>query len=212
MKIMVLAFLLTASSSAVFAQTTAEDFQKAGDLKSWKAYGKDATPEAADAAIVDYDSAIRLKVDYHEAYNGRANMKLQKGELDGALSDYSKAIEFGPTVGSYYSNRAKLREKMADIKGALADSSKAISLAKGKSPSYLSLVYLSRGEIRLNNKDYAGAIVDLDKSLEVKPDYYAARGLRAKAYRALGKNTLADADEKIYEDEGRKFEEKLFGK
>ena len=212
MRIMVLAFLLAASASAAFAQTTAEDFNDAGDVKSFKAYGKDATPEAADAAIADFDSAIRLKADYHKAYNGRANVKLQKGDLDGALSDYSKAIEFGPTVGAYYSNRASIREKMADVKGALADASKAISLTKSTSPSTLSRVYLFRGRIRHNSKDHAGAIVDFNKALEVKPDYFAVRGSRAEAYRALGKNKLADADEKIYEEEGRKFEEKLFGK
>lgn len=204
MKIMVLALLLISASSAAFAQTTAEDFYKAGDLKYWKVATKEAPPEAADAAIVDYDSAIRLKADYPEAYNGRANVKFQKGDLDGALSDYSKAIEFSSATAVYYANRASLREKMKDIKGALSDSGRELALSKVKYRAYL-----NRGRIRLGSKDYAGAIADFNKSLELKPGFLGAHASRAEAYRALGKNDLAAADEKMVEEGDRKWEEKL---
>lgn len=207
MKLMILACLLMSFSSPVLAQTTAEEYYDQASVKMLESYGKAERPAVIDAAIAGFDRAIQLKADYHDAYNFRANMKLEKGDLDGALSDYSKAIEFSSTTASYYTNRASVRAKMKDLKGSFADYDKALALRPINEHAYL-----ERGEIRLNNKDYAGALVDFNKALELKPGFFAVRRRRAEAYRALGENKLADADEKIYKEEGDKFMEKLFGK
>lgn len=183
----------------VYAQTTAEEFNDRALMKAIR-----GDPGDLESGIEDASTAIKLKPDYHEAYNQRANLKLSKGDLDGALADYTKAIQFGPSVANYYANRAAIREKKKDIAGALADSGKAITLAPKNHHNYY-----ERGKIQLRNKSYAAAILDFDKTLVIKPDYFAVRKSRAEAYRALGKNKQADDDEKIYAEESRKFFEKL---
>lgn len=195
--LLMLSILFIAPSG--FAQTSAEEYKDQAFMKAIR-----GLPGDIDSGIEDASMAIKLKPDYHEAYNQRANLKLNKDDLDGALADYSKAIQFGPTVANYYANRAAVREKKKDIPGALADSGKAIALAPKNHHNYY-----ERGKIQLRNKNYAAAILDFDKTLVLSPDYFAARKLRAEAYRALGKNKEADADEKIYTEESKKFFENL---
>lgn len=186
------------------AQTTAEQYYEQGSVKSLKAYGKDGGPAAADAAIADLDAAIKLKPAYHEAFNLRANMKLEKGDLEGALADYSKAIALSPKTASYYTNRAQAREKKMDAKGALADMAEVLKLRPKDERAYM-----NRGDFRLNAKDYPGALKDFDKALELKPSFFAVRRRRAAAYRALGKTEAAEAEEKAYKDESEKFLERF---
>ena len=52
-----------------------------------------------DAAITDYDSAIRLKPDLAQAYNNRGFAFGGKGELDRTFSDYKKAAALGDADG-----------------------------------------------------------------------------------------------------------------
>ncbi|MSU46827.1 MAG: hypothetical protein EXS42_06830 [Lacunisphaera sp.] len=68
---------------------------------------------------------------------------------------------------------------------------------------------MKRGEIRLMQKDPAGALTDFNLTLEVKSDYFVVLRRRAEAYRALGQSSLAEADEKKYAAEAKKFMERL---
>ncbi len=199
MKTILLMLSVVFFAPSAFAQTTAEEYNDQAFMKAIR-----GLPGDIDSGIADASMAIKLKPEYHEAYNQRANLKLSKDDLDGALADYTKAIQYGPKVASYYANRAAVLEKKKDIIGALVDSSKAIALAPKNHHNYY-----ERGKIKLRSKDYAGAILDFDKTLLIKPDYFAVRKSRAEAYRAIGKNKQADEDEKIYEEESKKFFEKL---
>lgn len=203
MRMIFLAGLLLAAATGSFAQT-AEEFYNEGSRKSFKSYGKEGGAAVADEAIVDLDQAIKLKADYHDAYNLRANMKIQTEDFAGAIDDYSKAIQFSSMTAAYYTNRAHAREKNKDVKGALADMKTVIKLTPKESRAYM-----NRGEIKLNAGDHAGALIDLNKALELKPDFFAILRRRAAVYRALGKNDLAEADEKIYKEESDKFMERL---
>ena len=199
MKTILLMFAVVFFAPSLSAQTTAEEYNDQAFMKAIR-----GQPGDVDSGIADASIAINLKPDFHEAYNQRANLKLSKDDLDGALADYSKAIQYDPNVANYYANRAAVLEKKKDIIGALVDSSKSIALAPRNHHNYF-----ERGKIKLRSKDYAGAIRDFDQTLVIKPDYFAVRKSRAEAYRALGKNKQADKDEKIYEEESKKFFDKL---
>ncbi len=93
MRTIIVAWLMLAAATASSAQTSAKEFFDSGHKKSFEAYGKDATPEAADAAIADFNEAIKLQADHHEAYNFRANMKFHKNDL--AETDEKIAKEEG---------------------------------------------------------------------------------------------------------------------
>lgn len=203
MKTKLLGLLLVSFATSAFAQTTAQEYYDRGRTKSISKNSSEI-----DAALADLSMAIKLKPDYHEAYNQRANTKLLgKGDLDGALADYTKAIELNPKTielnpifAAYYTNRANIRAKLKDFTGALADCDKAIELSPESFRHYL-----DRGTIRLEQKDYPGAIEDFTKAREVAPNNFAALKPRAEAYRALGQITLAEADEKKYAEELKKI-------
>lgn len=202
MKIALIACLLLTAVSAR-AQTAEELFDRAS-VNSLKAYSADGGPAAAGAAIADLDAAIKLKPGYHDAYNLRANVKLEKGDLDGALADYSKAIALSPKTAGYYTNRAKLLVRRKDAKGALADMAKVLALRPKDERAYM-----DRGEIKMGARDYAGALKDFDKSLALKPDFLPVRRRRAEAYRALGKTALAAEDDRLYKEQSEKFLERF---
>jgi len=204
MKILLLAGLLFPFSSSVNAQTTAEEFFKEGQRKSIQSYGKEGGPAVVDAAIADLSRAIKLKPDYHDAYNFRGNMKAAKGDLEGAADDYSKAIELSTATAAYYGNRASVLKKKGDIKGALADRKTVIKLRPKDGRGYM-----ERGELLVELEDYKGALADFDKGIALAPELYVIRQKRAKAYRALGQKDLADADEKRFAEEKAAFFEKL---
>lgn len=204
MKNLILAALLPAFTSSVNAQTTAEDFYKQGERKAFASYGQDAGPAVREAAIADLSRAIELKPGYHDAYNFRGNMKLEKGDLDGAVADYTLAIEFSSATTAYYANRASALRKKGDLKAALADRKTVIKLRPKDGRGYM-----ERGELLFELKDHKGAVADFGKGIELAPDLFVIRQKRAKAYRALGRNDLADADEKAYEEKKAAFFEKL---
>lgn len=202
MKTKLLGLLLVSFTSSAFAQTTAQEyFDRGRSSLSNKS-------DEIDAAIADLSMAIKLKPDYHEAYNMRGILKTNnKGDLDGALADYTKAIELNPNPSSYstyYTNRADIRAKLKDFTGALADCDKAIELSPKNHRHYH-----TRGKIRLTQKNYSGAIADFTKALEIKSDYFAVLNSRAEAYRALGQTSLAEEDEKKYEAEAKKLMDML---
>ena len=49
-----------------------------------------------EAAIEDYDEAIRLNPDYTYAYSGRGFAKRQLGQYEAATEDYDEAIKLKP--------------------------------------------------------------------------------------------------------------------
>lgn len=56
------------------------------------------------------------------------------------------------------------------------------------------LCYQSRGYCKVMTKDYAGAIPDLTKAIEMTPNYRFNYVNRAEAYRLLGKHKESQAD------------------
>ncbi len=49
-----------------------------------------------DAALADYESALKLDPGNPDAYWGRAAVRRDKGDLRGAQADYERALEVAP--------------------------------------------------------------------------------------------------------------------
>ena len=80
------------------------------------------------AAISDYDEAIRLDPEYARAYFNRGNAKDELGDVEGAISDYDEAIRLDPKyVGAYY-NRGLAKGKLGKYFEAISDYDQAIRL------------------------------------------------------------------------------------
>jgi tetratricopeptide (TPR) repeat protein len=71
-------------------------------------------------ALADFEKAIKLKNDFAEAYNERANTKFDgnifNGEKSWAWDDYEKAIGLNPNLAKAYFDRGTRLEAMQGIK------------------------------------------------------------------------------------------------
>jgi tetratricopeptide (TPR) repeat protein len=61
-----------------------------------------------DSAIICFDEAIKINRMHADAYNGRANIHMNKGEYEKAEADYTSAIFYDDRNTEYYLNRAEL--------------------------------------------------------------------------------------------------------
>ena len=83
-----------------------------------------------DAAIADYDEAIRLKPDLAEAYTSRGTAKNKLDHNEAAIADYDEAIRLKPDLAEAYFNRGNTKGKLGRIDEARQDFEKARDLAR----------------------------------------------------------------------------------
>ncbi len=66
------------------------------------------------AAISDYDEAIRLNPKYTIAYNNRGFAKSKLGDLEGAISDYDTAIRLDPEYATARTNQENAQKALRE--------------------------------------------------------------------------------------------------
>ena len=115
-----------------------------------------------DAAIHEFDKAIKLSPNNANAYCERGKAYLEKNDDDNAIKDYDKAIELDPKCVCAYVQRGFAYDLKGDYDTAILNFDKAIELAPG-----LAGVYSSRGDAYGSKKDYSSAIRDYDKAIEL---------------------------------------------
>jgi tetratricopeptide (TPR) repeat protein len=74
-----------------------------------------------DAALADFNQAIKLDPNYVYPYDNRGEIYRQRGQFDRAVADYNTAIRMDPTFLSAYLDRAAAYEAMGNVRSALAD-------------------------------------------------------------------------------------------
>lgn len=159
-----------------------------------------------DGVISDLNQALLLN---HDGPRAEASLLAMRGEAwrekadyEKAIADYLKAIRVDPGKASLYTALARVRIDAADTDDALEDCESAIELDPEDATSYQ-----IRGEVRIARKEYELAIADFTRSLELSFEQkwpQAALKLRAQAYRAIGKNSLADVDDKKFAESLKK--------
>ena len=78
----------------------AEDFYQLGINK--------AKERDFEGAIENFDRAIKLKPNYANAYNNRANVRHELGDDSGAIDDYTEAILLNPNCAGFHRNRGMI--------------------------------------------------------------------------------------------------------
>lgn len=145
-------------------------------------------------AIASYSKAIELRPDWAAAYVHRGYVRRMQGDLDRAIKDYDRAMELDPastrndrSVAEAYVNHGFIRKNNLQIGEALVAYDKAIRLYPG-----LTRTYLQRGQARLLDEDFAGAIADFEYLItNEKRDTFSiafAYADRSMAKRLLGKS------------------------
>ena len=99
-----------------------------------------------EAAINNFNEAIRLNPNYAQAYGNRGIAYSRLQQYEKALADYNQYIRFNPNSAEAYYNRATLYDKLGDYEKAIADYDRAIRL----NPNFSQAI--SNREIAYNNQ------------------------------------------------------------
>ncbi|MEG4272554.1 MULTISPECIES: tetratricopeptide repeat protein [unclassified Microcoleus] len=148
---------------------SAEDFDELGINK--------VKERDFEGAIENFDRAIKLKPNYANAYNNRANVRHELADDAGAIEDYTNAILLNPNCAGFHRNRGIISCKLGDYRGARADHTRAIQLNPNNDQAYN-----SRGFARLQMGDVPGALKDFTQAIELNPDYALAWNNRGDVY------------------------------
>jgi tetratricopeptide (TPR) repeat protein/Zn-dependent membrane protease YugP len=141
---------------------------------------------ALDAAIVEYNKAVRLDRKQVAAFAGRGTAQLLAGRLDKALADLETANRLTPGVAGLLVARGAVHVSRGDFERALADFNEAVRLVPG---SVQALV--ARGNLWLLRADLDRAAADYEQALANNPNDVAA--LRARCQLRLAGNDLDGA-------------------
>ena len=192
----VIFILLLAVTGMVFGQRSEEEL-----LKS--ALSKAMISGDLDGAIADCTAAITLNPNSGQAYYTRGGYRSQKGDIAGAIVDFTAAIKIDPNKARFFRSRADAYAAKGNSESAFADYETALEI--DPKDKFNDQVYLARGRLKFSLKDYEGSIADFGKAIDFNPLYIAAFERRAAAYRALGKTSLAEIDDKNAAEARRKL-------
>lgn len=167
-----------------------------------------AATKDLDRAIADYSQFIRLRPrQAGHAHFSRGRLYLEKGEWDKVIADADAYFRLDPPITLQYltsmdisGNARRMRADAYLMKNewdkAIADYTEAGNGLAGMNITayYLGNVYGRKG-------DYERAVTEYTRAIEsaASGPYVPAFEGRARAYRKLGKNDLAEADEKRVE-------------
>jgi Tfp pilus assembly protein PilF len=128
----------------------------------WRGITRGRNTDDWDAAIADFNEAIRLGSKDAGAYAGRAAMNIRKGEIDRALPDLNQALAIDPkhtgargVFGYYYLRKG-------DYGRALTEVNESIRL----SARYL-YAFSTRGEIYEAKGEFNNALTDFRTALSL---------------------------------------------
>jgi tetratricopeptide (TPR) repeat protein len=131
-----------------------------------RAFAKNTMADAT-GAMADANKALRLNVELAGAYELRAGLKERAGDREGGIADYDAAIALKP-LGLFrlQINRAMLAYQLDRHVEAVAAMNDV--LENTTFPAYASAAHQVRGMARAGLHDYAGAVADFTKALELK--------------------------------------------
>ena len=169
--------------------------------REWKEYwarlysgNEEVLKGGHEAAIAEYDEAIRLEPDYAVAYYSRGNAKALLWQPEAAIVDYDKAIRLKPSYAEAHYNRGNTKDELGQPEAAIADYTKAIGLKPD-----LAVAYTNRGNARASLGQYEAAIADYNEAIGLKPDeaeVYNNRG-NTKDFLGQPEAAIVDYDEAI---------------
>ena len=142
-----------------------------------------------DAAVADFDVAIRLRPNFTDAYNNRGVAKHKLGQYDGAVADFDVAIRLRPSFADAYNNRGNAKHDLGQYDAAIADFDVAIRLR----PSFTD-AYNSRGIAKRELGQFDAAVADFDIAIRLRPDFADAYNNRGNVKGDLGQHDAAVAD------------------
>ena len=142
-----------------------------------------------DAAIREYNEAIRLNPNYAEAYGSRGLAYWVNRDYDRAIEDCTEAIRLNPNYAEAYNYRGNAYSRKNDYDRAIADYNEAIRLNPNDA-----IFYSNRGGAYYRKNDYDRAIEDYTEAIRCDPNNFEFYQYRGNAYQSKGDTTRANAD------------------
>ncbi|MFZ5690631.1 MAG: caspase family protein [Pseudomonadota bacterium] len=135
--------------------------------------------EKLDAALADFDAAIKLDPQNSSPHNRRGITLRKKGEYEQAIESYNAAIKLNPNVSSHFLNRGIAFRFKRDYDKALADMNTLIRMKPAEARGYneRAIIYRLR-------RDFTRARADHDKAISLDSTnwlYFSERALTSEA-------------------------------
>jgi regulator of sirC expression with transglutaminase-like and TPR domain len=130
-----------------------------------RAWVKRAEVVPIESALDYYSKWIEQNPKDSWAYDFRATVYHERGNLDKALEDHTKAIELSPDDAQYYNNRGLVLFEKNSPEAALADYDQAIKL-----DPKCALAFCNRGALQIGAGDLNKAIADYRSAQEADPE------------------------------------------
>jgi len=107
------------------------------------------------------------------------------GHNQQSIDFITAAIEAGRESGNGYANRAYAYYDLGNLEQAIGDLGSALTLEEN--PDNIGVIYFDRAAMELEVGDYESAIEDLDKCLDMFPDYADGHYQRGYIYALVGR-------------------------
>ena len=141
----------------------------------------DNSDQGKELSIEDLTLLIEKNPDQVDLLNKRAQLYVQKSDLNMAVADLTKATNLSPDSISYYMQMAELFMKMGQMNNTLGILKKVTEIAPRHIPAWIKL-----GEIHLMYKKREEVFIFANKALEIDPYNDEAFFLRAYNYKEMG--------------------------
>jgi tetratricopeptide (TPR) repeat protein len=144
-----------------------------------------------DMAMGDFENAIQLDPQFGYAYYGRSWVRGSKGDHAGALADAKKGMLLDPqNAGMYFRRIGAAYQGMGRLSEAIEAYNEAIRLNSDKDEGTI----YNRGMCYSQMKEFALALADFNRCLELDPDWAWAFSERGKVYLYMKQFDKAIAD------------------
>ena len=160
-----------------------------------------------DLALADYDKAIQIEPNNHDNYVNRRFLYEDWGLIDKTIEDQTVILNFllqnnsadNQKLIEEFVKRAQFYVDKGDYENAIKDYTEVIRMSSNWGGFFKQRAgaFEKKGDFENAIKDYTEAIrLDSECKWDCKQEYYH----RAEVYRKLGKNDLAEADMKKFDE------------
>ena len=149
-----------------------------------------------ERAFQDFESALNFDAQYGPAYYGRGWVKHTRGDFNGEMQDAKKGLLLDrQNAGMYYRRIGAAHQGLEQYQEAIEAYNEAIKFYDGEDEGTI----YNRGLCYLELNEYASALSDFNKSLEMDPDWAWAFAARARTFLAMDdcENAIADSSKAI---------------
>jgi tetratricopeptide (TPR) repeat protein len=151
-------------------------------------------------ALNDYQRLANMDPQAMEPLAGRARIFTAGGDFPAAAQEAARMILAAPKRPEGYAAAAEAASRQRDAGEARKRFTQAIRAAEASGwrqskPQYLGNFYFNRGALYANIRDLRQAVKDISRAIALDPDQKQYFEVRAKLYRAMGKEAQAQLDQ-----------------